>query len=652
MTILAKNKGGPETTKMTWRRMDLHIHTPATKDYQDHDSTYLDLLKKAEAERLDIIAFTDHNTIAGYSSMMQEISDLERWVASDRLRPQEKEKLQEYHRLTDKILVLPGFELTATFGFHILGIFPPRTPIRSIEHVLLQLNVPFEMLDAGETEVGPTCDVLTAYRVLDEAGALVIAAHANSSHGVAMFGLDIGGQTRIAYTQDPHLHALEVTDMNSTRRRSTASFFNGSKPQYPRRMHCIQSSDAHAVHGNRSTLGVGERATEVLLPEVSFAALKELFLSNDFARTRPAGQTASEPPFDHVEAALKEGPTLVQSFHEQASRQGGRLHAVLRDVVAFANSNGGTVYIGVSAGRKGTPPGVDKPEETIAEIKTAVQRTITPPLAVTLDVLKSQGKNVVRVVVPVGDDPPYVLEGSKIYVRQESVTNLAIRDEIVGLIKRAAKRGTVEQPAAVAETVEQPKPARQPRRPKSPEKAATEPAAEVAEAKQPAATPARRPPVRRGRPSQPEASKEPAPTPTADETQVAPPPAPTQAEPVSGQGQEPPRTGVEIVESVEREGVLYHTMRDLRNGSKVQNVSRTSARFLWRYAIALKEKGTFQVERVKWVGTLGLWHKYFRTGQPHYDLVQKDPDGNIHVYYGVTEDGIHGNWKTVVGMEE
>jgi hypothetical protein len=88
-------------------------------------------------------------------------------------------------------------------------------PVRAIEHVLLNLNVPAEKLDQGATECGATADVLTAYRLIDEAGGLAIAAHVNSSHGVAMRGLDFGGQTKIAYTQDAHLLALEVTDLDS-----------------------------------------------------------------------------------------------------------------------------------------------------------------------------------------------------------------------------------------------------------------------------------------------------------------------------------------------------------------------------------------------------------------------------------------------------
>ncbi len=58
--------------------------------------------------------------------MQEEIEQLELLEKLKRILPEEKARLAEYRRLLDKILVLPGFEFTATFGFHILGIFPPR----------------------------------------------------------------------------------------------------------------------------------------------------------------------------------------------------------------------------------------------------------------------------------------------------------------------------------------------------------------------------------------------------------------------------------------------------------------------------------------------------------------------------------------------
>ena len=255
-----------------------------------------------------------------------------------RILPDEQSKLMEYRRLLGKILVLPGFEFTSTFGFHVLAIFPPEKPVREIEHLLLDLEIPPDQLDVGSDTVGATSDVLTAYRLIHEAGGISIAAHANSTNGVAMRGFPIGGQTRIAYTQDPHLHALEVTDLENTSKRSTAAFFSGAKPEYPRRMHCIQGSDAHRLLNDpirKKNLGVGERTTDVLLPEISFEALRELFLNTDFARTRPHRMSA-EPAFDFIHSALQEGPNIIQDFHESMTVRGGKRYAIIADVCALS----------------------------------------------------------------------------------------------------------------------------------------------------------------------------------------------------------------------------------------------------------------------------------------------------------------------------
>ncbi|MDD5371126.1 MAG: hypothetical protein PHQ40_18755, partial [Anaerolineaceae bacterium] len=246
-----------------WRMMDLHVHTPASSDYQQPDVSYIDVLRRAESRGVEIMAFTDHNTMAGYRHMQEEIHQLTLLEQLNRLLPEERERLTEYRRLMGKVLVLPGFEVTATFGFHIMGIFPPDKPIRDIEHLLLNMNIPANHLDEGSATVGATLDVLSVYRMINQAGGIVIAAHANSSNGVAMRGFTFGGQTKIAYTQDPNLHALEVTDLEQTGPRTTAAFFNGSKPEYPRRMHCIQGSDAHRLvtdNSRKKNPGIGDRA--------------------------------------------------------------------------------------------------------------------------------------------------------------------------------------------------------------------------------------------------------------------------------------------------------------------------------------------------------------------------------------------------------
>ncbi len=427
---------------LQWRTMDIHIHTPASSDFQQPEVTYIEILQRAEARGLDIIAFTDHNTIAGFRQMKEDIQQLEFLEKINRLIPEEKIRLSEYRRLSSKVLVLPGIEFTATFGFHIIGLFPPEKPVREIEHLLLSLNIPPAILDDGSANVGATTDVLTAYRLINQAGGLVIAAHANSSNGVAMRGFNFGGQTKIAYTQDPNLHALEVTDLEQNGPRTTAAFFNGTKPEYPRRMHCIQGSDAHRLTtdpSRKKNPGLGDRPTDVLLSEISFDALREVLTGNDFSRTRPH-RHKEEPVFDFIQTALDEGPNIIQDFHESATIRGGKLYAVLADICAFANTNGGTLYLGTSAESKKAIPGVSEPEAAITNLEKEVSSRITPPLQCALDIHEFKGKKLVRVLVPRGDDPPYALDDNRIYIRDEAETGLAVRDEIVGLVLRGKKQ--------------------------------------------------------------------------------------------------------------------------------------------------------------------------------------------------------------------
>jgi hypothetical protein len=183
--------------QMQWFSIDLHLHTPASSDFQEHDVKYLEILQRAEARGLDMIAFTDHNTIAGYKKLQDEVQQLELLERLGRILPEEHNRLREYRRLLEKLLILPAFEFTATFGFHIIGLFPPEMPVREIEHLLIDLHIPTDQLDLGSATVGATSDVLTAYRLIDEAGGIVIAAHANSNNGVAMRGFPIGGQTAV-----------------------------------------------------------------------------------------------------------------------------------------------------------------------------------------------------------------------------------------------------------------------------------------------------------------------------------------------------------------------------------------------------------------------------------------------------------------------
>jgi len=575
-------------TAMQWYTIDLHLHTPASSDYQQPEVSIIDILQRAEARGLDIISFTDHNTIAGYRKLQEEIHQLELLEQLNRLMPIERDRLVEYRRLLDNILLLPGFEFTATFGFHILAIFSPEKTVREIEHLMLDMKIPGNQLDEGSATVGATNDVITAYRMINEAGGLVIAAHANSSNGVAMRGFPFGGQTKIAYTQDANLHALEVTDLEIKGKRSTAAFFNGTKPEYPRRMHCIQGSDSHRLTTDlqrKKNFGVGDRSTDVLLSEISFEALIDLFKSNDFAKTRPH-RVKEEPAFDFIRSAQEEGDNIVQGFYESLAVRGGKRYTVLADICAFANTNGGTLYIGLTNDIKKPVPGIQDPEGSITILDKEVVNRISPPLQCEMDIHDTNGKKILRVLVPRGDEPPYAVDDNKIYIRSESETNLAVRDEIVELVRRGVMDTDIITEKTSQTTIE---------------------------------------PVE----STPENDSQ------KDENTLA------------------PRTGVEVVSMNERAGSRSYTMRDLRNGNMVKNVTRTSARRLWHYAITNYSKlpDNFNQLNFHWIGNFALVNSYKQGKNKRYDLIQRTPDG-YRYFFGVTEDGIHGPWKEVVGQDE
>jgi hypothetical protein len=597
-----------------WYKVDLHLHTPGSNDYEEPSATYFDWMAKVVEKELDVVAITDHNTVGGIAAIQREIEWLTRLERDNRLTDEERNRLQGWRTFADKVLVLPGFEFTATFGFHILGIFPPDTPVRQLEHILLSLKVPPDKLDIGSTETGAGTDVLSAYKVIREAGGIAIAAHANSTHGVAMRNFPFGGQTKIAYTQDANLDALEVTDLDH-RGHSTARFFNGSKGEYSRKMHCIQGSDAHRLNTdpkNPKRLGIGERATELLLDAPTFENIAALLRSNQFDRTRPS--RAVDKPFDPLAVAREEGPTIMQSFHESANKRSGKLTGILADVCAFANTAGGVIFVGAGP-RNDKPKGLANVKEVEDEMRADLTERLTPPLPIKIDQFQSQGANILRLRVPKGDNRPYCLDGNKFYVRDETDTSLAVRDEIVALIQEVLmEAGKLAPPRNQG---------RQENRPRNDNNRRQE----------------RPRPAENNQPEVAESKGE------AIETLL-----PSEIAIDANDAFYLPQVGVEIVYSEERNGTQFHTIRDLRNGHVITNVTRKGARKLWNYAIQQHEDKRVRADKVEWQGNVGLVRSQARAGKVRYDLALREGE-QVRVFYGVTDDGMEGPWAAFVQEE-
>lgn len=628
-----------------WYKVDLHLHTPASHDYEEPHISYLEWMRAVAAKGLDIVAITDHNTVAGIAAIRREIEWLTKLETMNRLTDEEQARLTEWRELANQVLVLPGFEFTATFGFHILGIFPPESSIRHLEHILLSLNVPADKLDIGSTETGAATDVLNAYRIIHEAGGLVIAAHANSTHGVAMRNFPFGGQTKIAYTQDINLDALEVTDLDRGY-RSTARFFDGSKAEYARHMHSFHGSDAHRLKAdpkNPKRLGIGDRASEFLLDEPSFEAIVSLLRGKQFDRTRPF--QAQPEAVDTLEAAREEGPSLTQSFHESANQRAGKLTAVLNDICAFANTAGGVVYVGAGP-RKVKPRGLPNPAEVQQEILAGLDERMTPPLEIKWDIIQSQGAKVLRLMIPKGPERPYCIDDYKYYVRDEAETTLAVRDELVALVREALEgqkgaRPSQETRKGRSGRVESGKPDNNRRERGRNSRATDRPNVSATVVPNGGAS---KPVVLINRSTKPS-------VPGEEEVEVPALLAGPGGEVASDDAFYLPQIGVEIVATENRNGNRFHSIHDLRNGHVIHNVTRKGARKLWSYAIQQHEDNPINPANITWQGDVGIAHTERRAGKVRYDLALRTDDGKVRIFYGVTEDGMDGPWATFVQEE-
>ena len=113
---------------------------------------------------------------------------------------------------------------------------------------------------------------------------------------------------------------------------------------------------------------------------------------------------------------------------------------VKKEVVAFANSQGGTIYIGVTD--YGEVCGVDNYDEISNRISSMVRDAIKPDLTrfVQYERLLIDGKTVVKVQVQEGSNKPYYiakhgLKPSGVYVRQGNESAQASEDAIRQMIK-------------------------------------------------------------------------------------------------------------------------------------------------------------------------------------------------------------------------
>jgi hypothetical protein len=252
-----------------------------------------------------------------------------------------------------------------------------------------------------------------------------------------------------------------------------------------------------------------------------------------------------------------------------------------------------------------------------------------------------------RLLIPKGPDRPYCVDEYKYYVRDEAETTLAVRDELVALVREALQG---QQPEVGAQQNRDGRNGRNARGDSSRSNRRGRGGRASDQSSYSAAVApngnANKPVVLLNRPVE-----QPLETSPVEEGEMPGIMPPTINEVGAEDAFYLPQIGVEIVATEVRNGNRFHSIRDLRNGHVIHNVTRKGARKLWSYAIQQHEDNAVASSKIQWQDDIGLVHTERRAGKVRHDLALRGEDGTVRIFYGVTEDGMEGRWATFVQEE-
>lgn len=225
------------------QRLDLHIHTPWSRCYDDYatpeaklKTTPAAIVAAALAAGLKGITITDHNTAAGIDPLREAAEGA-------------------------GLVILPGMELSCRGG-HLLALFPEEARVTDLRQLLWALGFP--EAEEGEGHFSAPIWMDEAARRVQEAGGLALAAHIDrkpKGFTVTEEPMEIKARLHAC----PHLAALEITQPQNKDRWN-----RGLMPGYPLGRACVQGSDAHAPDEmGRRTIEI--KATRITLGELAAA---------------------------------------------------------------------------------------------------------------------------------------------------------------------------------------------------------------------------------------------------------------------------------------------------------------------------------------------------------------------------------------------
>ena len=247
---------------LRFRKLDLHVHTPASNDFRDRSVTAEQIVDRAIEAGLQGIAITDHNSGA--------------WI--DKVKNAAKGK---------DLVVFPGVEITCKGGkggIHLIALFDIERDSSHVSHLLSTLGILPE--NQGKNEALASKSLTEVIDIIQNAkwGGIAIPAHVTSSKGILK---GVEGQQRIGIIRHPGLIAVEATCFQKEKlkknRKRAVDLLDGTDPNYRRKLAVYQASDNPSSSTDRrhGLAGIGGRCAYFKMEEINLESLIQCFLDPD-----------------------------------------------------------------------------------------------------------------------------------------------------------------------------------------------------------------------------------------------------------------------------------------------------------------------------------------------------------------------------------
>lgn len=363
-----------------WHYVDIHVHTPASDDYQGPKSKdeFSNILDKAlsissnsktdisVSNKLSLIAITDHNSVEGYKTIMAQRAENVDLLHRLKRRNSSSDIIKELQDEEDKysrIHILMGVEISPDPGIHLLVIFKEDVKPEDVETFLTEgIGSPYESFRGDPTpclrwNISQAMDQIEQ-RFGDK--AIVVAPHADSSKGLyeSLKGLP---HPRMAAFKHPKLVA--VCFNNADNRGKMKLMLQSKDYERDKPLAFIQASDYHGLLSN----DIGSSFTKLQFGsnKVNFSSL-----CNSLANEENV-ICFSDIIIDVYKEAVREWDIAKICVNVKPEINETDYRIISDTACAFLNSEGGIIEISV------TNINIDKRSEIVKLCVDQLQAIIT-----------------------------------------------------------------------------------------------------------------------------------------------------------------------------------------------------------------------------------------------------------------------------------